>query len=261
MVAQPAAEMTAVTSSGEEPEPEVSPTPAEQEQAAPSMETMMALILQEVGGIKDAVEQVNARTTALEGAMADVSLSGSGELPTGRGSASAATMVATSAGRREWAPRRNDSRTLSAKQEHTQRDQAQVHQAVKWCASGAAPAQPGLRSFGSDLFWILSSQTRSLCCCHLMRPHLASFRPAPPLPAQPLARPLGAAGHVRTLPMPKALAEEATLGPRIVCKRHNFFFIAGVALCEGPLTLEDLASIHKSADTLGRKALQHAFGV
>ena len=101
----------------------------------------------------------------------------------------------------------------------------------------------------------------STCRCHLMRPHLASFRPAPPLPAQPLARPLGAAGHVRTPPMPKALAEEATLGPRIVCKRHNFFSIAGVALCEGPLTLEDLAPIHKSADTLGRKALQHAFGV
>jgi hypothetical protein len=52
MVAQPAAQMAAVSSSGEEPEPEMSPEPAEQEQAAPSMTAMMALILQEVGGIR-----------------------------------------------------------------------------------------------------------------------------------------------------------------------------------------------------------------
>ena len=37
MVAQPAAQMAAVSSSGEEPKPEMSPELAEQEQAAPSM--------------------------------------------------------------------------------------------------------------------------------------------------------------------------------------------------------------------------------
>ena len=55
MVAQPAAPaapMAAVSSSGEEPEPEMSSEPAAQEQAASSMETMMALLLQEVGGVK-----------------------------------------------------------------------------------------------------------------------------------------------------------------------------------------------------------------
>ena len=45
MVAQPAAAMAAGVSSGEEPAPEMSPEPAEQEQGAASMTEMMALIL------------------------------------------------------------------------------------------------------------------------------------------------------------------------------------------------------------------------
>ena len=51
MVAQPAAAMAAGGSSGEEPAPEMTPEPAEQEQAAPSMAEMMALLLQKVGGM------------------------------------------------------------------------------------------------------------------------------------------------------------------------------------------------------------------
>eukprot|EP01046_Picozoa_sp_COSAG06_P070739 COSAG06_NODE_19916_length_817_cov_10.775766_2_plen_142_part_00 len=104
MVAQPAAEMAAVSSSGEEPAPEVSPEPAQQEQAASPMEAMMAMILQKVGGIQEAVDQVSARTLALEGAMADVSLSDSGGPPNGSGSMSATPMGATSVERLERAP-------------------------------------------------------------------------------------------------------------------------------------------------------------
>ena len=52
MVAQPAAEMAAVSSSGEEPAPEVSPEPAPQEQAASPLEAMMSRLLQEFGGVE-----------------------------------------------------------------------------------------------------------------------------------------------------------------------------------------------------------------
>ena len=77
--------MAAGSSSGEESAAGTSPEPAQQEQAASPMEAMMAMILQKVGGIQEAVDQVSARTLALEGAMADASLSSSEELPTGRG--------------------------------------------------------------------------------------------------------------------------------------------------------------------------------
>ena len=100
-VAQPAAEMAARYSSGEESAPEISPEPAEQEQVAPSMEAMMQLLLQKVDGVQNAVDRVSVRTTALESAVADVSQSGSEVDLTGRGSASAATMVAASPDRRE----------------------------------------------------------------------------------------------------------------------------------------------------------------
>jgi hypothetical protein len=65
---------------------------------------MMALLVEKVGGIQDAVDQVSARTMVLEGAMADASMSSGEELPTGRGSESAVTMVTASSGRREQAP-------------------------------------------------------------------------------------------------------------------------------------------------------------
>ena len=81
--------MAAGSSSGEESAAGTSPEPAQQEQAAPPMEAMLAMILQKVGGIQDAVDQVSARTLALEGAMADVSLSGSGGPPNGSGSRNA----------------------------------------------------------------------------------------------------------------------------------------------------------------------------
>ena len=98
MVAQPAASMAAVSGSGEESAPEEGPAPAEeiQEQAASPMEAMMARILQEVGGVREDVRQISVRTEALEGALADVSLSSGEELQTGRGSVSAVTMVARS---------------------------------------------------------------------------------------------------------------------------------------------------------------------
>ena len=69
--------MAAGSSSGEESAAGTGPAPAQeeiQEQAAPSMMAMMALLVEKVGGIQEAVDQVNARTTALEGALADVSL-------------------------------------------------------------------------------------------------------------------------------------------------------------------------------------------
>ena len=78
--------MAAGSSSGEESAAGTSPEPAQQEQAASPMEAMMAMILQKVGGIQEAVDQVSARTLALEGAMADASLSDSGGPPNGSGS-------------------------------------------------------------------------------------------------------------------------------------------------------------------------------
>ena len=68
--------MAAGSSSGEEAAAGSGPAPQEiQEQAAPSMMEMLALLVEKVGGIQDAVDQVSARTGALEGALADVSLS------------------------------------------------------------------------------------------------------------------------------------------------------------------------------------------
>ena len=64
--------MAAGSSSGEESAAGTSPAPAQeeiQEQAAPSMMEMMALLVEKVGGIQEAVDQVSARTLALEGAM------------------------------------------------------------------------------------------------------------------------------------------------------------------------------------------------
>ena len=67
MVAQPAAAMAAGSSSGEEAAAGTGPAPQEiQEQAAPSMMEMLALLVEKVGGIQDAVDQVSARTGALE---------------------------------------------------------------------------------------------------------------------------------------------------------------------------------------------------
>ena len=94
--------MAAGSSSGEESAAGTSPAPAQeeiQEQATPSMMAMMALLVEKVGGIQEAVDQVNARTTALEGALADVSLSDSGGPPNGSGSMSATPMGAASAER------------------------------------------------------------------------------------------------------------------------------------------------------------------
>ena len=91
MVAQPAAAMAAGSSSGEEAAAGTGPAPQEiQEQAAPSMMAMLALLVEKVGGLQETVDQVSARTMALEGALADVSLSDSGGPPTGSGSVSAA---------------------------------------------------------------------------------------------------------------------------------------------------------------------------
>ena len=59
MVAQPAAEMAAVSSSGEEPAPEVSPEPAPQEQAASPLEAMMSRLLQEFGGVREDVRRIS----------------------------------------------------------------------------------------------------------------------------------------------------------------------------------------------------------
>eukprot|EP01046_Picozoa_sp_COSAG06_P007934 COSAG06_NODE_396_length_16265_cov_10.407893_7_plen_97_part_00 len=83
MVAQPAAAMAAGSSSGEEAAAGTGPAPQEiQEQAAPTMMSMMALLVEKVGGLQETVDQVSARTMALEGALADVSLSDSGGPPT-----------------------------------------------------------------------------------------------------------------------------------------------------------------------------------
>ena len=59
--------MAAGSSSGEESAAGTGPAPAEeiQEQAAPSMMAMMALLVEKVGGIQEAVDQVSARTMGL----------------------------------------------------------------------------------------------------------------------------------------------------------------------------------------------------
>ena len=68
--------MAAVSGSGEESALGEAPAEEIQEQDAPSMMAMMALLVEKVGGIQDAVDQVSARTMVLEGAMADASMSG-----------------------------------------------------------------------------------------------------------------------------------------------------------------------------------------
>eukprot|EP01046_Picozoa_sp_COSAG06_P036684 COSAG06_NODE_4070_length_4606_cov_39.200799_4_plen_208_part_00 len=144
MVAQPAAGMAAVSSSGEEPALEVSPAPAEeiQEQAAPSMMAMMALLVEKVGGLQKSVDQVSARTMTLEGAMADVSLSSSEELPTGRGSVSAVTMVTASADRRKRAPDQGSSQDEALHAQGNGGDAATASDALATAtASGATAAK------------------------------------------------------------------------------------------------------------------------
>ena len=86
--------MAAGSSSGEEAAAGTGPAPQEiQEQAAPTMMSMMALLVEKVGGLQETVDQVSARTMALEGAIADASMSSGEELQTGRGPESAVTMV------------------------------------------------------------------------------------------------------------------------------------------------------------------------
>ena len=51
--------MAASSSSEEESAAGTSPEPAQQEQAASPMEAMMAMILQKVGGIQEAVDHVH----------------------------------------------------------------------------------------------------------------------------------------------------------------------------------------------------------
>ena len=103
--------MAAGSSSGEEAAAGTGPAPQEmQEQAAPTLMSMMALLVDKVSGLQETVDQVSARTGALEGALADVSLSDSGEPPTGSGSVSAAPMGAASAERLERAPDQGPSR-------------------------------------------------------------------------------------------------------------------------------------------------------
>ena len=62
--------MAAGSSSGEEAAAGTGPAPQEiQEQAAPTMMSMMALLVEKVGGLQETVDQVSARTMALEGAL------------------------------------------------------------------------------------------------------------------------------------------------------------------------------------------------
>ena len=76
MVASASGSDAAGSRRGEEAAAGTGPAPQEiQEQAAPSMMEMLALLVDKVSGIQDAVDQVSARTGALEGALADVSLS------------------------------------------------------------------------------------------------------------------------------------------------------------------------------------------
>ena len=119
MVAQPAALKAAGGSSGEEPASGTSPEPEQQEQAASSLETMMSHLLQEFGGVREDVRRISVRTEALEGALADVSLSGSGGPPNGSGSMSATPMGAASAERLERAPDQGPSRDGAS---HAQED-------------------------------------------------------------------------------------------------------------------------------------------
>ena len=138
MVAQPATSMAAGSSSGEESAAGTSPAPAQeesQEQAAPSMMEMMALLVEKVGGIQEAVDQVSARTLALEGAMADVSLSDSGGPPNGSGSMSATPMGAASVERLERAPDQGPSRDGAPHAEGSDSDAAKAAAAAEVAAA------------------------------------------------------------------------------------------------------------------------------
>jgi len=141
MVAQPAAAMAAGSSSGEEAAAGTGPAPQEiQEQAAPSMMAMLALLVEKVSGIQDAVDQVSARTMALEGALADVSLSDSGGPPTGSGSVSAAPMGAASAERLERAPDQGPSRDGAPHAQDNDDDAAMASDARATATAGGAMA-------------------------------------------------------------------------------------------------------------------------
>jgi hypothetical protein len=103
---------------------------------------MMARILQEVGGVREDVRQISVRTEALEGALADVSLSSGEELQTGRGSESAVTMVTASSGRRERAPDQGPSQDEELHAQDNDSDVATASDALATAtASGAIVAQ------------------------------------------------------------------------------------------------------------------------
>ena len=133
--------MAAGSSSGEEAAAGTGPAPQEiQEQAAPSMMEMMALLVEKVSGIQDAVDQVSARTGALEGALADASMTSSEELQTGSGSVSAAPMGAASAERLERAPDQGPSRDGALHAQDNDDDAAMVSDARATATAGGAMA-------------------------------------------------------------------------------------------------------------------------
>ena len=141
MVAQPAAAMAAGSSSGEEAATGTGPVPqGTQEQAAPSMMEMLTLLVEKVGGIQDAVDQVSARTMALEGAIADASMSSGEELQTGRGPESAVTMVTPSSSRRERAPDQGPSQDEALHAQGDDSDAATASDARATATAGGALA-------------------------------------------------------------------------------------------------------------------------
>ena len=141
--------MAAGSSSGEESAAGTSPEPAQQEQAASPMEAMLAMILQKVGGIQEAVDQVSARTLALEGAMADASLSDSGGPPNGSGSMSATPMGAASVERLERAPDQGPSRDGASHTEDSDSDATMASDARATATGGGVMAAEQNASAGS----------------------------------------------------------------------------------------------------------------
>ena len=91
---------------------------------------MLARILQEVGSVREDVRQINDRTGALEGAMADASMSSGEELQTGRGSESAVTMVTASSDRRERAPDQGPSQDEALRAQGNDSDAATASDAL-----------------------------------------------------------------------------------------------------------------------------------
>ena len=151
MVAQPAALKAADSSSGEEPASGTSPEPEQQEQAASSLETMMSRLLQEFGGVREDMRRISVRTEALEGALADVSLSGSGGPPNGSGSMSATPMGAASAERLERAPDQGPSRDEASHAEDNDDDAATASGAVAAAtATGARGEQTAAVGSGDE---------------------------------------------------------------------------------------------------------------